>query len=505
MLLERLGRSWTKIYASLREDLRILVVDDEEMIGRVLARLLKREGLQVDTVLSVPEAWAKIGTQTYDLLITDKNLPGQSGLDLIAEIQQRNIDLPAVMISGNPSAESIGQALQCGALDYIEKPFPSFHQLTQRLTSIVKQRSSERFYAHVLHDLGQVLGGDHADQALLREISQDLSLFKKMLGKRPDIALVAQQTAPNQVVEDALQAIDLSVRRFENLQDIEALLRDSRAPISLVIDAQVPSVIDFLSHMKSISPFAEALVFNNGIVDMRLALQVLQAGAFDLLDRHREGIDMLQKRSARMANQVRRCHLYGQLLSTLMFYAERSKYAIPAELISALPKAQQQYVLAMGPALLKKIHQSSAQKGFVDSHVEPLKDIFAQSVERAAPRVNACVALRVKDENVPESDQSLTTLNLSVQGMFVRTQAVWPVGSRVDLEINDPDSFSGRGIAVLAEVVRRFQISPDPLGLSGLGLRLLNVDRRYQRVVQELLQKFGPAPIVHPAQRALSA
>lgn len=496
MLFERLGTSWAQIHASMREDMRILVVDDEEMIGRVLSRLLEREGLKVDAVKSVPEAWTRLDKQAYDLLIADKNLPGQSGLDLISEIQQRGMDLPTIMISGNPSAESIVQALQSGAVDYIEKPFPSFQQLVKRLTSIVQQRTCERFYSRVLHDLGQVLGGEHADQVVLRDISRDLSLFKQMLAERQDIALIAEDSAPNQVVEDALLAADLKVRRYHNFDKIEASLRDLKAPLTLVVDAQTNNIIEFLPKVKTFSPFAEALVFNNSLVGMRQALQALEAGAFDLLDRPREGLDMLQKRSVRMAQQVRRRHLYGQLLSTLMHYAELSQHAIPMDLISALPKAQQQYVATIGPALLQKIHQGRAGAASSKASIEPLKDIFEEAVQRSSPRVNARVALRAKATHLPQSARSLTTLNLSEQGMFVCTDAELPIGSRLQIEVNDPDSFTDRGIPVMGEVVRRIQIKPDPRGLSGIGLRVLNADHAYQRVVTELLQQYGPAPVV---------
>ncbi len=502
MMFERLGDSWAKVHASMREDLRVLVVDDEVMIGRVLGRLLRNEGLQVDAVESVAAAWDKLDEQVYDLIIVDKNLPGRNGLQLVAELHQRELDIPCVMISANPSAESIVQALQHGVVDFIEKPFPSFQQLVQRLTSIVQQRTCERFYARVLHDLGQVLGGDQADQALLREISRDLNIYKTMLAERPDILLLAVDSAPNQVVEDALLAADLKLRRIHNIEQIQDVIKSARAPLSLVVEAQTPGLLDFLPTIKRASPFAEALVYNNSLVGMRSALQALQAGAFDLLDRPREGLDMLQKRSARMAQQVRRRHLYGQLLATLLHYAELSRHAIPMALIKALPAAQQQYVASTGPELLRQIHQGRAEQQAAAGQDKPLSEIFAQGLQRVAPRVNARVSLRVRATHLPQAEATLTTLNLSEQGMFVCSEAELPIGSRVQIEVNDPDSFGARGIPVLGEVVRRIQLKPDPRGLSGMGLRLLKSDRAYTRVVQDLMHQFGPAPVVPQALRS---
>lgn len=500
MLFDRLGETWTRIHAAMRQDQRVLVVDDEEMIGKVLARLLSREGFQVDTVTSVPQAWELINSRPYDLCIADKNIPGQGGLELIAELQEKNIDLPSVLITAKPSAKSIARALQSGAVDFIEKPFPNFRQLVQRLSAIVQQRTCQRFYAQVVRDLSQVFDGDRADQQVLKDIARDLGRFKRLLAQRSDLALVATATAASQVVEDALNVANLKVERIADLPTLQRRLNDPNAPLALVLDSKLPGLNDFLRAMRDEAPLVEALVLNNSNVDTRAALDALEAGALDFVDRHAEGLEVLLQRAQRMAKQVRRRHLYGQLLATLVHHAQLLGQEIPAALLQALPLAQQHYALHQGPQLLQQLANLPETRD--DERDSSLEQLFHQSPVRSAKRVNARVALQTKPGALAQDDKVLVTRNISESGMFISSKTQLPIGTRIQLEVADPDSFQERGIPVVGEVVRSLNVVPDPRGMSGIGLRVVTAGHGYVRLVGELLEQFGPAPEVPPELRA---
>ena len=104
----------------------ILIIDDDDQIRGLLRELLKDEYECVD-VASAEEALAVLDSLDFDLVISDIQMPGISGLDLVPRILERTPDTVVVMISGQQSIESAIEALRVGAFDYITKPLDLRH------------------------------------------------------------------------------------------------------------------------------------------------------------------------------------------------------------------------------------------------------------------------------------------------------------------------------------------------------------------------------------------
>ena len=99
---------------------RILVVDDEQNIGRTLKLILEREGYAVSTCSAIGEARA--WSHRVDAYLLDVRLPDGSGIDLLRELRQRDLDAPAIMISGHGTISDAVEATRAGAYDFLEKP-----------------------------------------------------------------------------------------------------------------------------------------------------------------------------------------------------------------------------------------------------------------------------------------------------------------------------------------------------------------------------------------------
>jgi two-component system response regulator HydG len=106
-----------------KQDIHILIVDDEESIRITFEMFLKREGYgKVTTAATLEEALALINEQVFDLIISDIVLEGASGTDLLRYIRQTGVRCPVVMITGFPNLDSAAEAVRLGAFDYISKP-----------------------------------------------------------------------------------------------------------------------------------------------------------------------------------------------------------------------------------------------------------------------------------------------------------------------------------------------------------------------------------------------
>jgi DNA-binding NtrC family response regulator len=102
---------------------RILVVDDEADIRESLELLLETEGYAVDLAHNAAEGLAKAEASRHDMILLDLMMPDRSGMEVLAEIRERDQDTPVAMITAYGSVEVAVEALKAGANDYFSKPW----------------------------------------------------------------------------------------------------------------------------------------------------------------------------------------------------------------------------------------------------------------------------------------------------------------------------------------------------------------------------------------------
>jgi DNA-binding NtrC family response regulator len=100
----------------------ILYVDDEPAVGLILEDTLERAGHRPIGARNVPEALLALGQGGIDLIISDYRMPGITGLELLAMLQNEGFDVPLIMLTGYASIEHAVAAIKAGAVDYITKP-----------------------------------------------------------------------------------------------------------------------------------------------------------------------------------------------------------------------------------------------------------------------------------------------------------------------------------------------------------------------------------------------
>jgi DNA-binding NtrC family response regulator len=101
----------------------VLVVDDEELYRRSLARILARVGHEISEARDAAEALAIAANQPVDLVLADIRMPGINGLELVRQLHEIHPDLPCIIVTGFGGPEQSIEALRAGAFWYLEKPF----------------------------------------------------------------------------------------------------------------------------------------------------------------------------------------------------------------------------------------------------------------------------------------------------------------------------------------------------------------------------------------------
>src|SRR6266496_6390731 len=102
---------------------QILVVDDEEDLRKAIVDILTLDGFEVDQAGSAEQAAEKLSQTAYDVLITDQNLPGKTGVELLEESLVRYPEIIGVVITGYGTIETAVNAIKKGAYNYLAKPF----------------------------------------------------------------------------------------------------------------------------------------------------------------------------------------------------------------------------------------------------------------------------------------------------------------------------------------------------------------------------------------------
>lgn len=103
--------------------IRILVVDDEEIVHASFRKLLSRFDYQIEGVTSAEHALERLSRERYEVVVTDLMMPEINGIQLLRELQLRGLHTPVIMITGYPTISTAIEAMRLGAIDYVTKPF----------------------------------------------------------------------------------------------------------------------------------------------------------------------------------------------------------------------------------------------------------------------------------------------------------------------------------------------------------------------------------------------
>jgi two-component system response regulator QseB len=119
--------------------MRILLSEDDAMIGDAVQRGLRHHGLTVDWVRDGLQAEQALAVESYDLLLLDLGLPRRQGLDVLKTLRGRGSDLPVMIITARDAVTDRVAGLDAGADDYVVKPF-DLAELAARIRALLRRR-----------------------------------------------------------------------------------------------------------------------------------------------------------------------------------------------------------------------------------------------------------------------------------------------------------------------------------------------------------------------------
>lgn len=170
---------------------RLLLVEDDEVLRRTLLRLLIRKFAVTETK-DAEEAISAMEQSTFDVILSDIGLPTISGVELLRRVRAHDLEVPVVLMTGQPSIETAIEAIELGAFTYLKKPFDTDH-LEQTLDRAAKLCMLARMKREALSAVasGPALAGDR----LGLSTSFDRALESLWMAFQPIVDARSQGTA----------------------------------------------------------------------------------------------------------------------------------------------------------------------------------------------------------------------------------------------------------------------------------------------------------------------
>ncbi len=159
---------------------RLLIVDDDARLRRVLQILARKIGLDCTPASNADEALSLFRAERSDLVITDLKMPGKDGIEFLRELRQVDMEVPVIVLTGHGAVATAVEAMKLGAVDYVQKPFDvdALAMVMSRALDLSRFRLENRF---------------------LREQVKGEQRFGTMIGSAPTMLPVfelLQQVAP---------------------------------------------------------------------------------------------------------------------------------------------------------------------------------------------------------------------------------------------------------------------------------------------------------------------
>jgi two-component system response regulator PilR (NtrC family) len=183
---------------------RLLLVDDERSMREFLEILFRKQGYDVATAADADAALVALEADDYDLLITDIQLPGRSGLDLLREARAAQPDLLVIMITAFATTDTAIAAMKEGAYDYITKPFQ-----VDEIALVVQKALETKLLAAENLRLRRELRSERQQRSLVgnsEAMKQVFELIGRVASTKTNVLIVGESGTGKELVARAIHA-----------------------------------------------------------------------------------------------------------------------------------------------------------------------------------------------------------------------------------------------------------------------------------------------------------
>lgn len=154
---------------------RVLIVEDEYYLGKMLEKALIHEQIEAEAVTNVENALELLDKKSYDCIVSDIYMPGKNGIDLFEFVKKQNIETPFIFMTGNPDLKIAVNFLTSGGYDYIVKPF-MIADFIRKVKPVIQNHRIKKQERNLVNDL----------RALLSKRLSELKIYQDVFDSMDD-------------------------------------------------------------------------------------------------------------------------------------------------------------------------------------------------------------------------------------------------------------------------------------------------------------------------------
>ncbi|MGB0683024.1 MAG: response regulator [Magnetovibrionaceae bacterium] len=185
--------------------MRVLLVEDNERLVDAMRKGMEREGFALDAFETVEDGEAALSTVRYDAVVLDLGLPDGDGLTLLKNLRAQGAATPVLILTARDSVEDRVKGLDCGADDYLLKPF-AFEELVARLRALLRRPGGV---------LGSTLqAGNVSFDTSAREVrveDRPIAISRREMGVLEQLMRRHGRVVPKDILEDSLYGFEEEV------------------------------------------------------------------------------------------------------------------------------------------------------------------------------------------------------------------------------------------------------------------------------------------------------
>jgi EAL domain-containing protein (putative c-di-GMP-specific phosphodiesterase class I) len=289
---------------SVRSQGRVLVVDDEEALLRLIGRMLTAAGYEVATAADGGRAAELLTGATFDAVLSDIDMPKMNGIQLLQAVRQRDLDVPVVLMTGNPDVKTAVQAVAHGALQYLIKPV-NMEELGAAVARAVRLNKMAKLKRDALALVSE--GGLGVGDRLALEASFERALDTLWIAYQPIVRVVDRSLFGYEGLlrseEKALPHPGAILDAAERLGRLDDLGRKIRAAACTPVPAAPPEAVFFINlHARDLMD-ADLLSGKSPLsaIANRVVLEITERASLDEVKDVRGTIAALRKMGFRIA------------------------------------------------------------------------------------------------------------------------------------------------------------------------------------------------------------
>jgi len=277
---------------------RVLLVDDDAGVLGVMQRVLERAGFEVVTCGNGREALDALAHASFDVMLSDIQMPGITGLSLLRAVREHDLDLPVVLMTGRPGVESAVEAIGYGAFRYLIKPVPidTLHAVIARAATVGKIARSKREYVEQFASTRFRIG-DRAgvDATLDRALSSLWTAYQPIVHARePSVFAYEALVRADEPMLPHPGAVLLAAERSGRIHDVGRAVRDSVVTCAaaadeswlLFVNLHPEDLLDTTLYLED-SPFTA--------IASRVVLEITERASLDHIRNIRERVETLRR------------------------------------------------------------------------------------------------------------------------------------------------------------------------------------------------------------------